>query len=185
MRIVVKVALIAVAVIIVGLIAFYAYYGGFKKVSVGVKADGGEMLVYRDVVGDYAQTPEVFNEIYYALLNDYQVETHKGFGIFYDNPGTVEKSKLRSEVGCILEDEDSHRVIELEAGFNVKTLSEAEYMVAEFPHKGMISIMLGIMKVYPALTRYVKKHGYAEAPVVEIYDVPNKKIIYMREVIRK
>lgn len=185
MRIVVKIALIAIAVILVGLIAFYAYYGGFKKVSIGVRVHGGEMLVYRDVVGDYSQTPEVSNEVYYALLNDYQIETYKGFGIFYDNPKTVEKSKLRSEVGCILEDKDSHRVIELEGRFNVKTLPEAEYMVAAFPLKGMMSIMVGIMKVYPALNKYAKKHGYAEAPIVEIYDVPNKKIIYMQEVVRK
>ena len=45
--------------------------------------------------------------------------------------------------------------------------------------------MFGIMKVYPALDKYLKEHKYSDSPIMEIYDVPNKKIIYRKEIIEK
>ncbi|MFW6222251.1 MAG: hypothetical protein ACOC3T_01430, partial [Bacteroidota bacterium] len=58
------------------------------------------------------------------------------------------------------------------------------YIVAEFPFKGKLSIIFGIMKVYPSIEKFVKKKGYSnDGAVMEIYDVPNKKILYRKEII--
>jgi hypothetical protein len=40
------------------------------------------------------------------------------------------------------------------------------------------------MKVYPAIEKFVEENGYKkEGAVMEIYDVPNKKIVYRKEII--
>lgn len=181
MKKLVKILLALVIGIIILLTAVYAYYGGFRTVNFEEKETGG---VYENVTGDYSQSPVVMDSIYYALLNDYKIETTKGAGMYYDNPQQVEKSKLRSEIGCILDTPlDSMQMVVLSSRFKVKTLPKSDYIVGEFPNKGMISTMVGIMKVYPALTKYIETAGYKkDEPVMEIYDVPAKVIIYRQSV---
>lgn len=122
--------------------------------------------------------------IYYSLLNEYGVETTKGVGIYYDNPQQVEKSKLRSEIGCILDAPlDSMKMSDISSKFKIKTLPESPSIVTEFPFKGTMSVIVGIIKIYPALNDFISKNGYkANGPILEIYDTPNKTIIYRQEV---
>lgn len=177
-----KIFIVILAALVVLFLAVYAYYGGFKKISFRVENQGGETIVYENLTGDYSQSPKVSDRVYYALLNDEKIETTKGIGIYYDNPKTVEKDKLRSEIGCIVEKADSATLMRLTEKYQVKTLPQGKFVVTEFPLKGKLSIMFGIMKVYPALEKYCKEQGCTESPVTEIYDVPNKKIIYRKEV---
>lgn len=179
-----KVTLIIIGILVVLFVSIYAYYGGFKKIDIQVESQGGETIVYENVIGDYKQTSKFTNKIYYSLLNDEKIETAKGIGIFYDNPQKTAKDKLRSEVGCIVENIDSTIVAKLSDKYHVKTLSENEYVVTEFPFNGGMSIILGIMKVYPALDKYCGEHGLKDGPITEIYDVPNKKIVYRKEVMK-
>jgi preprotein translocase subunit SecF len=176
-----KVVLIILAILVVLFIAIYAYYGGFKKISFKLEIQGGETIVYENLTGDYSQSPKVSDRIYYSLLNEDKVETTKGIGIYYDNPKKVAKEKLRSEIGCIIENADSVTLAKLAEKYQVKTLPESEFVVAEFPFKGKLSVLFGIMKVYPALDKFCKEQGYVESPITEIYDVPNKKITYRKE----
>jgi hypothetical protein len=92
-----KIALITIGVLIALLICMYTYYGGFKKIIVKVENQGGEVIVYESVTGDYKDTPKYTDKVYYALLNDEKIKTSKGIGIFYDNPQKTEKAKCRSE----------------------------------------------------------------------------------------
>ena len=160
--------------------SMYAYYGGFKTIAFKEETQGGETIVYEEMMGDYGQSPNVQNKIYYALLNDEKIETTKGIGIYYDNPKTVEKSQLRSEVGCIVEGLDSVAIAQLSEKYNVKNLPVSNCVVTEFPHKGMMSIIVGIIKIYPALETYCKQHNLGDGPIVEIYDIQNKKIVYRK-----
>lgn len=122
------------------------------------------------------------DKIYYALRDSEQLETTKGFGIYYDNPQKVEKSQLRSEAGCILETSDSTLLAQLSEKYKVKTFPVKQYIVTEFPFKGKLSIMVSLFKVYPALNRYANKHNYTGGEVMEIYDIPNKKISYRQAI---
>jgi preprotein translocase subunit SecF len=180
-----KIVLLVIIALIITIIAVYAYYGGFKKINFSVEKQGGEILVYENMIGDYKQTPAVSDKVYYSLLNDYGIVTTKGFGIYYDNPKEVEKSKLRSEIGCIVENLDSVTIDKLSGKFQIKTQPYKNYITTKFPFKGKLSIMFGIMKVYPALEKYLKEQKYPDSPVMEIYDIPNKKIIYRKEIIEK
>jgi preprotein translocase subunit SecF len=177
----IKIVLIILAILVVLLIVVYVYYGGFSKISFRIENQGGETVVYENLTGDYSQAPKVSDRVYYSLLNDEKIATTKGIGIYYDNPKKVEKSKLRSEIGCIVENVDSATLTRLSEKYQVKTLPESTFVVAEFPFKGKLSVLFGIMKVYPALDKFNKEHGYIESPITEIYDVPNKKIIYRQE----
>lgn len=176
-----KTTLIILGAVAVLLVLVYAYYGGFKKINFHVETSGGETMVYESVTGDYSQTPKYTDKIYYALLNDEKIETTKGIGIFYDNPKNVAKDQLRSEVGCLLENADSTVISKLSGRYKLKTLPVDDYIVAEFPMKGGLSFMVGILKVYPALNKFSLENGFNDSPITEIYDVPNKKITYRKE----
>ncbi len=179
-----KSTLIIAGAVIVLLVLIYAYYGGFKKISFHVETSGGETMVYESVTGDYSQTSKYTDKIYYALLNDEKIETTKGIGIFYDNPKNVAKDQLRSEVGCLLDHADSTIVARLSEQHKLKTLPADDYIVTEFPMKGGLSFIVGILRVYPALSKYTQAHGYKDSPITEIYDVPNKRIIYRKEALK-
>ena len=177
-----KAVLIIIAVSAIVLVALYAWLGGFKKIQFSVEEAGGEVLVYEFHIGDYKNVGKVIDKMYYALLNDEKVECFRGFGIYYDNPQKVEREKLRSDVGNILEDPTPEILEQLSPNYNIRTLDKQQYLVAEFPYKNQMSIIMGIMKVYPALNKYIRENNLSEEGfVMEIYDVPGKKIIYRKQ----
>lgn len=179
-----KTALIIIAIVILSLVFVCVYYGAFKTISPKIKKCGGETLVFEKVTGHYKQSGEVSDRVYNKLIKDYNIETTKGFGLYFDNPKEVEESKLRSEVGCILERKDTSKLEDISKDFLVGTCPNEDYIVAEFPFKGKMSIIFGIMKVYPALNKFAEENGYSiNSPVMEIWDVPNKKTIYRKKIV--
>jgi hypothetical protein len=180
----VRIALPVIVALLVIIILIYTHFGGFAKINIRIEKQGGETLVYENMTGAYSQATKVTMKVYDDLLNNDKIETTKGFGIYYDNPKNVEQSKLRSEIGCIVEDIDNNRVEQLKQRYQVKILPDSECIVAEFPFKGGISIMLGLLKVYPALNKYIQAYHYTDGPIMEIYDVPNKVIVYRKEIIQ-
>jgi len=182
----IKVILSVISAIIILAIIAYAYYGGFKKVTFQTSEQGGEILVYEELTGDYNKSGVVMDRVYNSLLKDEKTETFKGFGIYYDNPKEIERSKLRSVVGCILEKTDSAKLKDLTHKYKIKSCPKGTYITTEFPFKGKMSVMIGIMKVYPAMSKYIKEKGLSEkGAVMEIYDTPNKKILYRKEIAAK
>ena len=179
-----KIALIIIGILIVLFICIYGYYGGFTKIEFKPQKQDKETIVYESVTGDYSQTSKYTDKIYFALLNEDKVETTRGIGIFYDNPQTTDKDKLRSDVGCVLDNPDSITIARLSEKYQLQALPAGDFIVTEFPMNGSLSFLLGIIKVYPALNRYCIKHGYKDSPIMEIYDVPNKKIIYRKGIVK-
>jgi DNA-binding transcriptional regulator YhcF (GntR family) len=176
-----KMLLLIVGIVLVLLTAVYGFFGGFHKVKIQTISTGGEILVYENVTGAYNQAVKITNKVYYELLNQYGIETKKGFGIFYDNPKNVEQNKLRSEIGCVVEDIDKNTLDRVKANFQVKILSRENCLVAEFPFRGFPSIIMGMIKVYPIIGKYIIENNYEDGPIMEIYDsFVNKKIIYRK-----
>jgi len=184
MKKVVKILLIIAGTIAIALSAIFAYYGGFRTIEFKVEKTKSEIFVYENVIGNYNQSPIVMDSIYYALLNDLNIETTKGTCIYYDDPKQVEESNLRSEVGCLLDAPlDSITMVNLSNRFKVKSIPQGQYIVGRFPLKGTPSIIIAIMKVYPALNEYIDKNGYkTDNPIIEIYDVPEETIIYRKKI---
>ena len=177
---------IVIVFIVLGLsIVIIGIFGGFNKVNIQTINTGGEILVYENVTGSYNQSSKISNKVYHELLNNFKIKTTKGFGIYYDNPKNVDQNKLRSEVGCIIENIDNDTLEKIKVNFQIKTLPNENYLVSEFPFKGFISIMMGMIKVYPKMGKYISENGFEDGPIMEIYDVPNKKIIYRKFLIKK
>lgn len=172
--------ILALLLIIVVIVLFLNYVGFFSKVVIKEKEMGPYVLVYEEHKGDYKGTRKIQDDIYYALINKYGIETYKGFGVYYDDPKKVSKQELRSIAGCILEKSDYNSIEKLkENKFKVTKTSKQRSIVAEFPLKNALSILIGIMKVYPEINKFVEKNGFKQKEIMEVYDVPAKKIIYI------
>ncbi len=172
---------VGIGAAIVLLLGLYAYYGGFHDIKIRTERTGGETVVYKKVKGDYKQTSSASNEVYDYLLDSLKIKTYKGIGIFYDNPKQVRKEELRSEVGCIVEPEDVDKLEKAGCKYEIKQLPFSQSTVVEFPYKGGLSVLVGLMKVHPELEKYAQAHHLPEqAPMVEIYDMPAKRIIYRK-----
>ncbi len=179
------VVLVLFCLVLAGFIV-YACYGGLKKLKIEIAEQGGETVVYEAITGDYRQSGVVMDKVYYALLNNLKIETYKGYGKYLDNPKKVEKSKLRSEAGCIIDNGDISNPVLVTCGFKIKILPVQRYIVTEFPYIGKMSVLFSITRVYPALARFAVKQGFdADGAVTEIYNVPEKKIFYRKEIIER
>ena len=177
-----RMAFIIITAILVIAVAIYTYLGGFSNLNIRTENIGGEAVVYKEITGNYNNLTPVTDEIYYYLLNELNIETYKGFGIFYDNPQQVEKDKLRADAGCIIEAKDIDCLKSIDSKYKFKTLPIEKSVVAELPYRGNISILFGFIKVFPAIDKYRKEHNLNDGPLMSIADVPNKKIIYRKVV---
>lgn len=170
----------AIAISIIGIAVFLSYIGFFSEIVIEEKETGSFILVYDEHTGDYKGTAEIQDSIYYSLINNQNIETFKGFGIYYDNPKIVPTSELRSIAGCILEKSDYDKIDYLkEKGYKIKEIPVQNSIVAEFPYKNSFSIIAGIMKVYPKIEKYIDDNNIESKEMMEIYDIPSKKIIYI------
>lgn len=162
------------------IIGFLSFAGFFAKVEIQEKSQGPFVLVYEDHKGDYKGTAKIQDRIYHSLLNEHKIETKRGFGIYYDNPKTVPTSELRSIAGCILESSDLDKIEYLrQNNFKIRDLPATDYVYTEFPYTSSLSILGGIFVVYPKLEEYIKEKKLPNNEIMEIYDVPNKKILYL------
>jgi len=122
------------------------------------------------------------DRLYYDLKDKYGLEPTRGFGLYYDNPRDVAKESLRSVVGCIIDVGDSNNLSNVEEKYSVSEYPWSKSVIAEFPYKGSMSIMVGMMRVYPKLNKYFEAKNYTQTPIMEIYDQPNEKIQYVASV---
>jgi hypothetical protein len=65
----------------------------------------------------------------------------------------------------------------------ITTINPGNKIVVEFPLKNSFSYMIGPMKVYPIIAKYMKEKWYTtQTPMIELYDIAAKKIYYMTEI---
>ena len=177
-----KIIATIIAVILVLSTIALSRYGLFASVNITQKNVGPYLLVFKKHIGDYKNVGPVMDEIYYDLKNNYAIETTKGFGLYYDNPQEVNKAELRSIVGCIVEGISAEKFKKISDKYGIKGYPSSKSVFADFPYKGKMSIIIGVFKVYPKLSSYIKEHKYHRAPVMELYDNPNEKIEYVASI---
>lgn len=181
----VKIAIIVFLLSNVSFFVFAWFFGAFKRLIVEEKEAGGETIVFEEITGEYMQSGSVMDKIYHSLLNEDKIKTFKGFGRYFDNPKKVEKEKLRSEAGCILERKDLAKLPELKKKYSVKKLPREKFIITEFPYRNKASVFFGLLKVYPVLSKYAVAKGYKEdTAVTEVYDVPKGKIVYRKNLVK-
>ncbi|SKC23429.1 GyrI-like small molecule binding domain-containing protein [Alkalitalea saponilacus] len=173
--------LIILSIILIGLLLISAWYGGFYNIRFKTTQCGGETVAFLPHKGDYKRTGKVMDEVYYTLLNEFKIETFKGVSIYYDDPDNTPTSELRSEVGCVIENPDLELIEKISQKFQVKVVPKREYLTTEFPYKGKPSVIVGVIRVYPAIKKQTRQNNLPEnGHIMEIYDIPNKKIVYRK-----
>lgn len=171
--------LVAAAAIIILLTGWYIGY--FNHINVVEKDAGGYKIIGVHVTGPYSAVSKDIENVS-KQLKDMGVTSSKGFGIYYDDPKMVPAEKCKSFVGNIIEEKDFKIVSELKPeGLKIDSIPYTKTVMAEFPIKNSLSYMIGPMKVYPALSDYMSGKGYTNKLSVEIYDIPNKQIIFMMQ----
>lgn len=172
-----------IALLLVLLIWVFAYHGFFNRIRFQLVETGGEIIVYESMIGDYKNSGRVMDKLYFSLINDFNVHTTKGFGIYYDNPKKIERANLRSDIGCVIENISIEKIIEIEKKYRVKTFPKSTYLCCDFPFRNKMSLFFALIKVYPAMEKFsTKNHLKEDGFVMEIYDVPDRKIYYRRKV---
>lgn len=177
----IKWALIIGITLVVAGIVYLAYMGFFSELKVYEKETGPYTIAYEKFVGPYKETGKVFQRLDSSLEAD-GIKTFRGIGIYYDDPNVTPSDKLRSDNGCVIEDKDLSRIESLKKKYNIKTVKRRYSVVTEFKITGPLSFIMGPVKGYPALMRYVKDKGLKwakDAMPIEYYDFPSKKICYM------
>jgi hypothetical protein len=168
-----------VALIIVAAVATGAYYGAFATISVTDAQKGPFVLVYKVHTGPYRGTADIQDEVFNTLRTEFSIGTTRGFGLYYDNPENVPQSNLRSIAGCILESKDLAKTDAIKAKYKVAQFPQSKVVYTEFPFKGIMSIMVSLSRVYPAIAEYMKQNNHRNSPIMEIYDIPAGKIKYV------
>ncbi|BFN37794.1 hypothetical protein [Fidelibacter multiformis] len=153
------------------------FYGGFSQVNITRSKAGPFTLAYEVHQGDYRDIHIVMDRVFDALNEKDGLFTTQGFGLYYDKPGDVDTDSLRSIGGCILPSDTDPQA--LTCGCKIAEFPHTDAIVAEFPYRGKASVIFGVMKAYPAINKYLKDHDIPAAPILEIYDVPGKKIRYI------
>lgn len=175
----IKVSLYIIIALLSIIILFTWYIGYFRHIAVSEKTEGGYTLVGLEFSGPYSEAGKNIMNVN-DKLEKIGINSVKGFGIYYDAPNSIPSEKYRSFVGNILEEKDYKRIAELKsAGFKVDSVPYTNSIVTEFPLKNFLSYMVGPMKVYPVISEYTNAKGCKTSFALEIYDTPNKKIVYI------
>lgn len=169
---------IIVSLIIISL-AIIWYSGAFASIKVFETVEGGYFVAGHEFTGSYSKTGKFISEVD-AKLKELGVNCSKGFGIYYDDPKTTPEEKCKSFVGDIIENKDISKIPELKsAGFKVDSIPKSKAIAAEFPARTFLSYMIGPVKVYPMLSKYLIKNNYKATYSLEIYNMTEQKITFI------
>lgn len=126
-------------------------------------------LLYKDHIGPYHNIVETISKVEaFALEN--RIACRQTFGEFLDNPELVDPDRLRSRVGCVLND-PSVVTVDLPKGISLLTKPKRNYFKISFDG----SPAIGPMKVYPlAKSKWsAEMNSNTDDGVIEIYIISN------------
>jgi len=158
-----KTVFIGVVIFAIGIIGWASIKMGFYKDVSVAEQDIPEMhLVYLEHIGPYHKILDSLEKVE-AWAKEAKVDCSKSFGHFLDDPEVVEHERLRSHVGCIIDQNKT----DLPENFKMKTLPAGKYVVADF----MGSPAIGPMKVYKKARQYFLDKGLTPPEdAMEVYN---------------
>ncbi|HMS91096.1 MAG TPA: GyrI-like domain-containing protein [Candidatus Absconditabacterales bacterium] len=157
------------------------YLGGFVRLEAKEQNMGPYTIAYVNFVGNYGKVGPSMTKVY-EILSGAGIISYTGVGIYYDDPAVISGELLRSDIGAIIDPQDTNKLFD-NKDIQIKTLTAGNKIVVEFPLKNTFSSMIGPMRVYPVMTKYMEENGYTnEIPMIELYDMQAKKIYYIAEV---
>ncbi len=176
-----KILGIFLLVIITGGALFLWYSGAFSTIEIEERDEGPFYVVGIERVGNYQESGIYMDSVYNKLI-EIDVKTTKGFGIYWDNPNDVPPEECKSMVGCIVNEQDTVRKREIEKlNLVFQRVGVTKCVAVDYPYKNMVSMVFGIIRVYPKISEYLKENNLSPTVSMEIYDEENEKITYLME----
>lgn len=166
-----KKVLIFLGALVVILVAFLAYQGAFAKVTVVESTSPGYLVAGVDHTGPYEDIGPAFESVSGACM-ELGMENYRMMGIYFDNPDSVSKEKLRAMAAVILESPEDSALFLSKSGFHTFIIPPGNCLAAEVKTSGMTSMIIAAMKAYPALGEAAIKKGNINsiAHVYEVYE---------------
>ncbi|KAK7082695.1 hypothetical protein SK128_019491 [Halocaridina rubra] len=180
--------LLFLILIVIATVTFLLIHSGLLT-TVEVKTckpDIGEIkIAYKFARGPYKESGTLYTQVH-TLLPEYRT-----LGVYYDDPKTKQPHKLRYIVGIIVSENGSatpQEHIELleKHGYHFATFPAIDHAVqTRFPFNSTISIIVAIMKVYPAIREYIEAKSLCARPFLEVYDSKKAEIIFVGPLARQ
>lgn len=160
------------------------YLWGFSRVAIQEQDIPDYTVAYVNFVGPYSSVGPSMEKVY-MILSGEGIVSYTGFGMYYDDPRVVSGNELRSDIGAVIQPQDSGK-LQQHADLKIKTVVGGHKMVVNFPFKNALSSIIWSIKVYPAIGEYMLQKWYSsETPMMELYDVSQKTMQYIVDIIAK
>lgn len=174
-----------IGILIIILLGVAWYLGWFSKTTIEEQQKGPYTIAYIEHTGAYSKVGPAMDTIYKTIQGE-GIQTTQGIGIYYNDPATVKTEELKSDIGVIIDQQDFQKLNLNADAYNVKNITAKEYIVSTFALKNELSYSVGMMKIYPAITKYMEEKGYSQdVERIEIYDMSGSIIYYLAEKIIK
>jgi hypothetical protein len=173
--------LLIIGILVIAIVGFLAYLDFFSTIKVEEKEIGEYTIAGIEIVGPYSKVGQYIGDVD-KKLKELGINSSKGFGIYYDDPKITPKEKCRSFVGNIIDKKDFDKIKFIPSiGLKIDSIPKINAITAEFPIKNNMSYMIGPMKVYPVISKYMMDKKYKSSSSIEIYDRVEKKITFIMQ----
>ena len=128
----------------------------------------GGMLLYKHYVGPYRECGKAFETLEKTAKTGGVDHAWSAVGVYYDNPKRLAEagrpdSLCRYAVGALVDRREKNtQALFKQEGYSAQAMPEFQAAVSEFPFTGLLSILLGLWKVYPRLNEFSSRHGLKE-----------------------
>lgn len=150
------------------LVGIFAWWGGFRPVSLQPGVAGPYTYAYLEQRGDYSKLPDLATKVGKALSNQ-KIEAGLPITVLYSNPGLVDVGERLARTGFLLPPG-----IRVRPPLSQDTLPARPVLIARI----QAGSLLAPGKAYAALDRHQQSRGRGIVmPTVEIYapsDAPMK-----------
>eukprot|EP01006_Ploeotia_vitrea_P019981 TRINITY_DN52240_c0_g1_i1.p1 TRINITY_DN52240_c0_g1~~TRINITY_DN52240_c0_g1_i1.p1 ORF type:complete len:185 (+),score=79.72 TRINITY_DN52240_c0_g1_i1:48-602(+) len=141
----------------------------------------GHWIVYDDHVGHFKNIGDVVVRVAAqakelgADVDDVDIPW---IGVYLSDPNVVPEEEWRSQGGVVVDEATAKKLAA--AGMKTRYLEPKDAFVAEFPYVSSWSVMVGVLRVYPALGEFCKENSAEDRDsfVVERMDWDARVIRY-------
>lgn len=157
------------AALLILILVFFAYLGGFKSVEVERSAYGPAEIVYTTHRGSY-QTIGKSWEQFQADWEAKGLDRCDSLAVYLDPPDAPEE-ELRSVLACRIDGFAEDEQAKWRAAFPGVMLPQSDALISSFPFRNYASFILAPMKVYPEMAKRIEADGLQGTVAIEEYGV--------------
>ena len=124
-------------------------------------------IAYKNYVGEYKTAGQHFKSLVSAVKSKTGFNPDSYLGVYFDDPTKVKPSECRFTVAVVLDDDGAENPLK-EDGYKEGNIIVTNALHATFPFYGIVSILLAISRVYPALTNAATAKSLEGTVMIEL-----------------